>query len=988
MANFRIGADINAQRLQLQGEVERRKQLAKEAEDRLSSLRAERATLPSYPEPFEVVAEERTGATVLKELARQHEALSEQIAQAEKQAEFTRRQLGSVSQSLQWLGYIPEGTAAEERELQTGKKALIAEAQKRQEETGKSIATELGNIALERVQTAGGGKSYQEMTPQQQETYIEQRKQDLTPEQAAGVATLPDRSQQELYKIARNERLSHSEAIELVHKTNALTDLELRQIEATINQGLPILEAVREATQYVDVELSDGSKIKVSGAELNKLQSLEGDKQARYARSLGLVKEVEREEVTETIIEAPIADDFEAKHTQMKDGVWLTNESLGRLRDNQPGAYDILLSEGYGKYQSMLKEAQEYVDKNYRIPYKQGYTYRLAGAVGREGLVRGVDTTDSQEFKYLQLMFSEKSIKPIRDTLMSPIPPKYPELSKLQKVVPIIPVLAIGAPIAVAEPTPFGEILLAATAAGMVAYAGYKLKDIDYAALGQDIRQYVSDFRAKYGREPQVSEVDVNIEGQVVPLATLIPLIPVPHKPVEENLIPPAVKPVEEQIVVPTVKPVEEQIVVPEMAPVQEQIVVPTVEPVTEALIPPTVSPLSMTQAAAALKEAEDILNGTEIRPSILGDEWVTYIPQTTATDTARSLIALDNAVIIAYQSGELDEEGYRAYQAARRNYLIKKMAYDDAMTQYIGGMNPQVESSELDIIANIIPATIRKPKTITRVGTALFQAVQVASSLDTKTQMKTAAKEIIQTRLRNLVKNQVITKAQARTLTAALAKVAVNTATQTATQTPTTPATAQEAVQEFTDTITDTTTTTTTGGFRLPKGSPIGDDKSRREFLKVVSGLVAYRRGSLKGKGDMWLVSFYPYGDKDKTVLFGAPPEGAKYATGKGSVNKTATVIRGIPPDRPLFRDTGAVDDIVMPSGKGIVVKSVKDKAVKRKRGRPKKEKKSPYRISDAGQEEVKKKRGRPPKLATIKTLDVGAGIEVNVKGRGHIKV
>jgi len=69
-------------------------------------------------------------------------------------------------------------------------------------------------------------------------------------------------------------------------------------------------------------------------------------------------------------------------------------------------------------------------------------------------------------------------------------------------------------------------------------------------------------------------------------------------------------------------------------------------------------------------------------------------------------------------------------------------------------------------------------------------------------------------------------------------------------------------------------------------------------------------------------------------------------------------------PGDKRLFWDEGAIDDIVRSEkGKQIIVRSVPDKAVKRK---------------------------RIPKYTNKvkRTFDAGGGIEADRKGRGHIKV
>lgn len=113
-----------------------------------------------------------------------------------------------------------------------------------------------------------------------------------------------------------------------------------------------------------------------------------------------------------------------------------------------------------------------------------------------------------------------------------------------------------------------------------------------------------------------------------------------------------------------------------------------------------------------------------------------------------------------------------------------------------------------------------------------------------------------------------------------------------------------------------------------IPKSSEPNEIK-KREFLGNVQGLIARRRGELNGKS-VWLVDYYPYGDNNKMVLMGEPPKGAQPARGKGSLQESATLLFGVPPNKALYRDTGAVDDILTAYGNRILVKSVKDSKYK----------------------------------------------------------
>ena len=94
---------------------------------------------------------------------------------------------------------------------------------------------------------------------------------------------------------------------------------------------------------------------------------------------------------------------------------------------------------------------------------------------------------------------------------------------------------------------------------------------------------------------------------------------------------------------------------------------------------------------------------------------------------------------------------------------------------------------------------------------------------------------------------------------------------------------------------------------------------------------------------------------------MLGAAPKGAKMATGKDSVKESLTLIRGIPPDKPIYDDTGAVDDIIMSDGRKITVKSVKDKNIKPRQAR------------------IRNTTGE------VETIDMGGGIKMDGKRQGR---
>ncbi len=110
-------------------------------------------------------------------------------------------------------------------------------------------------------------------------------------------------------------------------------------------------------------------------------------------------------------------------------------------------------------------------------------------------------------------------------------------------------------------------------------------------------------------------------------------------------------------------------------------------------------------------------------------------------------------------------------------------------------------------------------------------------------------------------------------------------------------------------------------------KGIPTRE-ADKRQLLAKVKGFVARRRGALGGQS-VWRINYYPYRPKDTLVLLGAAPEGARLITGRGSVAASAILLRGVPPTKPIYSDTGAVDDIISAQGRRIIVGSVKDTGI-----------------------------------------------------------
>ena len=192
-------------------------------------------------------------------------------------------------------------------------------------------------------------------------------------------------------------------------------------------------------------------------------------------------------------------------------------------------------------------------------------------------------------------------------------------------------------------------------------------------------------------------------------------------------------------------------------------------------------------------------------------------------------------------------------------------------------------------------------------------------------------------------------------------------------------------------------------GGRQKPKAPlPTASDKDKRAYLAKVKEFKSMPNGKREGQ-DVWLVNYYPYGTKDRMVLLGAKPEGATLARGKGSLQKTAILLKGKPPEKPIHEDTGAVDDVITAQGKDIKVTSRRDKSVKIK-AKPRQLKTAPantklikksetpqaINAKELKQKELKEKKLKPSRsgIVKVRTFDIGGGIEIDKTGRGHIKL
>ena len=183
-----------------------------------------------------------------------------------------------------------------------------------------------------------------------------------------------------------------------------------------------------------------------------------------------------------------------------------------------------------------------------------------------------------------------------------------------------------------------------------------------------------------------------------------------------------------------------------------------------------------------------------------------------------------------------------------------------------------------------------------------------------------------------------------------------------------------------------DEITEKTLGGMMKPEDD--APDKVKQRFLDSQVGISGYRKGALNGES-IWHIWYYPYDRDDRLIVHGAPPKGFVTFTGEGSVKKTARLSRGVPPVHEIREDTGAVDEVIMPTQdeRGIIVKSVKDKD---NNGEIYRRGDLSIRAVQSVDKKAQKARDRDFRQARIqRQIDLGADIvKEGRRGPRHIKI
>ncbi len=658
----------------------------------------------------------------------------------------------------------------------------------------------------------------------------------------------------------------------------------------------------RDAVRY-PVTNQWGKETLLTTNQVNKINQAEDDKQRfELYKEYGVIAKDEPYRTAEETKKQRETQSYKKTMESRPSGeLKISNADLEAVRNEA----SILLDK-YGRWDLTNKDApilrQSSTPKG-KIGYDLG-----------EILARG----NKKEIEAVKLLFSEADIDKAKKSIQGSTIKQADAVASVSKPNATIlskywPAITAAGAIAVAEPTPMGEIVLAAALVGGLTIAYMQGQKVNFAA---EMHNAIVTFKEKMGRKPTAEELSI-AKTAAVEINRNIPAFPITS--IEAKIPPITAARVSREI-----PPFPISTLKIEVPPLTRVDISSEIPPFTKTNIEAPKILIAATQVAIAEKEL-----GIIIRPSLNISEFPTgkYLPETTKK-TSLALVALDKAVREAQQKGEISDEAVRRYYAARRNYLAKRQLLDNAMKTYTGGMQPKfskAQGEEISLAITKYLSQARKathPRVVEWATPGELQKIaehSITESLTkglTLTQAMVKAQEAVQTATRTQTQTQTQTQAKAQT----------KTATQTATKTATRAATREmarttEAAMEAT-----ASATSTTGTFRLPSGS---NEKQKREFLANVPGLIARRRGELGGQS-VWRVWHYPYGPNDKTIVMGSPPAGAKTVTGKGSVKTSATVIKGLAPTRNLYDDTGAVDDIIIPAGKrSIRIESVRDMGI-----------------------------------------------------------
>lgn len=301
---------------------------------------------------------------------------------------------------------------------------------------------------------------------------------------------------------------------------------------------------------------------------------------------------------------------------------------------------------------------------------------------------------------------------------------------------------------------------------------------------------------------------------------------------------------------------------------------------------------------------------------------------------SAQSLPELDQAVYQAYSSGAMSLAEYKDYQKARIKYLKGKGAISESAeidTGKIHFKKGKILTKDLVFIAvaaasQAAQEVMAQPQTRslseTKVKTRVRTAAQIAAkeAIKTATQTQEASQAAEQTALHEA------TQAALELATQQATNTAMKTATMTATMTTTKAAEATETTSTAEATAVNTATMEATAvaeatATRRRLLQNAKSDKEKRKIIRKYRGAITWRQGQLQGK-DRWIVIMPPYRtDADVVNVMGRVPKGAHLVTGARSAFKTATVTYGITPSAgiSIFKGLGAFSVSITPQGRGV---------------------------------------------------------------------
>jgi len=705
------------------------------------------------------------------------------------------------------------------------------------------------------------------------------------------------------------------------------------------------------------VELPDGGRIKYST-----LQAIKETDPATYRVLTTMGIEAGREYVDKVNQEY---DEFIENNTQLPDGAWIDNGKLDEIRANNRTAYEILTTGGFKEYRGKLDEAAETMDPWKSKRYPPTGEYELKRAMLRNkpevkeaaGLLFGDDAVETiyKEYPHLRPGYPGPKRPPFDPQARGPVAPETSQFLGVKMSPPLIAAFASAGVVAVAEPTPVGEILLLVALGGAAAYGAYK------ASRGEkilpEVRNIVSEFKTDEGRMIDKRDISADL---VVPsvltfdlkpeLAEQLKLKPgklgiqdMPRGSPPGSIIrdlprgsPPTTMIHDQETGVWTTVVLTDE----EKAEIAD---IPSPQPLTKE------EPLTIFKSATAVEVKAKEVTKTGIDFDKILEESLTkraYQEYMTTNwkpyyDRAQQLSVLDTYMQDAYSRGEVDDEEYSDYRAARLRYLASLGMMEEALKQWVGGAYPEYKDLPAEDIATLA-ATYKQ----------VFTQVKNAGATEAKaaTQAQTAVRSMAQDMTESLEDTQ--TDAAERTQLKTKTQTATTTTTATAAQAQTATAAQAEAVDEYTmtdeatDTIrerthigeTERTRTRTRTPKPIPLPGPQATDKEKRAYIESCTGAVGWIKGALR-RDDKLVPQVHivtePYSRATHFTLDGdeVPSNVVLKKDAKEGYKVIISQLKGEPPRRPVRLEGGAVDPVISSKEGKVSIEHIYDASASRKK-------------------------------------------------------